>query len=990
MMKGKIANWCRRAGASALSIAMTIGGLSLAPMQVNAENDDASEILLASFWTSDEDTSDTLYFSTDGLNFYEICEAYTDATPNDANSNSITMARHNYKYAVGDALKQLPEYNPSVVSGLDVTPQVLALDENGNYVYDSTATTNDETLHDPSIIYKDGYFWMISGFPTGTGVNRRVVTMLGYSKDLLHWSFPTSGSSTNIKLSEVPNVNNERAQYYNADEWDMVAPDFFVDDNGDIYVVFSIGYFALFHEEDERENKTVNDEMYPYIVKISDIKMPEYRDAKVTGKNAENQDVYEISKAYVPDPAKFPESADKLQVTYSDATPIKLPCMTERANVGHNHIDASFFKEGEYYYYTIKENGVTNEIWRIKDLSKTGDPSAWEEVVYDAVTGYEGPCLTKFGGEYFLYMDRLSTFKPTNLNGDMEGAFGSEGTWVAKATTGTTGKLDVYTGWLEDNVKEIKTYKKDKTTLKANRHGTVITVSGDAAKVVRAAARAAGYKDEDLFGTWKESDWTATGWYQKETYLDKSIHGTDVAFYKYYYENGKRIGTSFDTDMGVEKGFNDQWKPDDSGNPYFFKSDKSDPDLDGKIFCSSADDGYNKGEVQLTLPVDLDYYNQVGAAAYGTADSAWRWMRYDWKGVIRKCGNEDNNRLYQDGNTKKWYRYDPETGYMVKGAFSYINANGDKCFMWFDPQTGEQIKGGEGATFETWFNGGAMNGSTDAFAKFTINRRNFMVDQYGSIWYNRYDLGADGIVRGPYLQNLQEEGALPTVEYHSPKLDILSEENHPDEGWYKPDGDEGAWYWYEGGVRQGTSIDPKGVYGRDAGSGKSINRGREIASNDKWYWLDSDAQGKRAVGKEVWVPYIFQDEGTWDKETIENIAKESDACMVNYVCECMLTATGKWVRYDEEGQMLKGWVTIEGPLADIYTDQVGNTYYYDTKTGLMAKGWIKMDDKVYYFDEVSGVLTKGEKTFDEGTDKEKVYNFDPVTGECENPPKDIL
>ncbi len=66
--------------------------------------------------------------------------------------------------------------------------------------------------------------------------------------------------------------------------------------------------------------------------------------------------------------------------------------------------------------------------------------------------------------------------------------------------------------------------------------------------------------------------------------------------------------------------------------------------------------------------------------------------------------------------------------------------------------------------------------------------------------------------------------------------------------------------------------------------------------------------------------------------------------------------SGKWVRYDNEGKMLKGWVTIEGDLADIYPDQAGNTYYYDRKTGLMAKGATVIDGIEYYFDEITGVL----------------------------------
>ena len=54
--------------------------------------------------------------------------------------------------------------------------------------------------------------------------------------------------------------------------------------------------------------------------------------------------------------------------------------------------------------------------------------------------------------------------------------------------------------------------------------------------------------------------------------------------------------------------------------------------------------------------------------------------------------------------------------------------------------------------------------------------------------------------------------------------------------------------------------------------------------------------------------------------------------------------------------MLKGWVTIQGALAEKYPKQAGNTYYYDTQTGLMARGWITIDGTQHFFNEITGVL----------------------------------
>lgn len=55
--------------------------------------------------------------------------------------------------------------------------------------------------------------------------------------------------------------------------------------------------------------------------------------------------------------------------------------------------------------------------------------------------------------------------------------------------------------------------------------------------------------------------------------------------------------------------------------------------------------------------------------------------------------------------------------------------------------------------------------------------------------------------------------------------------------------------------------------------------------------------------------------------------------------------TGKWVRYDADGRMVKGWQnTAEG------------TYYFEEITGAMAKGHVSIDGKEHYFDEITGIM----------------------------------
>lgn len=115
---------------------------------------------------------------------------------------------------------------------------------------------------------------------------------------------------------------------------------------------------------------------------------------------------------------------------------------------------------------------------------------------------------------------------------------------------------------------------------------------------------------------------------------------------------------------------------------------------------------------------------------------------------------------------------------------------------------------------------------------------------------------------------------------------------------------KGADFWYEKGVRQGLD-----------------GRGKEIydPASDAWYWLDAVDQGKKATSKDV---YQESEAGQW--------ADRPDG-------------TGKWVRYDAQGHMIKGWSTDK-------------RYYFDPIYGTMAKGDAVIDGRTYHFDKNTGVL----------------------------------
>ena len=134
-------------------------------------------------------------------------------------------------------------------------------------------------------------------------------------------------------------------------------------------------------------------------------------------------------------------------------------------------------------------------------------------------------------------------------------------------------------------------------------------------------------------------------------------------------------------------------------------------------------------------------------------------------------------------------------------------------------------------------------------------------------------------------------------------------------GWVEENGKK---YWYEKGVKQGTEGRGKEIYDPDS---------------DAWYWLDAVQGGAMTVNKDV---YQESAAGQW--------ADRPDG-------------TGKWVRYDENGHMVKGWQT---------TDK--GTYYFDLITGAMAKGAGDIDGVPCAFDEYTGIALDGQWLTIKGAD----------------------
>ena len=124
--------------------------------------------------------------------------------------------------------------------------------------------------------------------------------------------------------------------------------------------------------------------------------------------------------------------------------------------------------------------------------------------------------------------------------------------------------------------------------------------------------------------------------------------------------------------------------------------------------------------------------------------------------------------------------------------------------------------------------------------------------------------------------------------------------------WYNIDN---APYWYENGIRQGME-----------------GRGKEIydPASDGWYWLDAVDGGKKAVSKDV-----------YQESYAGQFADRADG-------------TGKWVRYDENGHMIKGFDVRNG----------NEVYYFDEQTGAMAKGTVVIKGVEYYFNPATGICER--------------------------------
>lgn len=261
------------------------------------------------------------------------------------------------------------------------------------------------------------------------------------------------------------------------------------------------------------------------------------------------------------------------------------------------------------------------------------------------------------------------------------------------------------------------------------------------------------------------------------------------------------------------------------------------------------------------------------------------------------CGTETtrhlNGWLVEDG-VSYWYEYGVKQGLENRGKEIY-DAESD-AWYWLDS-----------------VQGGAKTVSKDVYQKSAagIWAEDLMTGKGKWVRYDAeghmvkgWQTTADGTYYFDLTYGTMAKGyaTIDGVEYYFNKETGLLERTVGEAvefGWKTIDGNA---YWYENYNRQGCLRNEDSNY-----------RGKEIydPESDAWYWLDAQTDGSKAVSKDVYY--------------------------IDY--------PAKWVRYDENGRMVKGWQTTEN-----------GTYYFDMITGKMAKGTVKIDDKEYVFDDVTGIL----------------------------------
>lgn len=302
----------------------------IAPTSAQPVSADVGDnVLVGVFFSSDTDLTDTIYASKDGFTFNRISTAFKQRSSN-----------HSYAY--------------------------------GHYC-----------IGCPSIIYRNGYFWMLSGWNRCDG---KIWVTISYSKDLVNWTHPEGAAlmsgTHGIPVDAAPSSGRG---------FDLTAPEWFLDSDGSLYIVVSCGYLGLYH------GHAGDDHMQVYIAKVN-----------------------ELSASGTPSGGhSLPQN-----LRFSTGTAHKLSLNGD----GADRIDSCIYQEGGSYYLVTKKNGLTMEIY--KSASVMGDD--WRLVNGKATYSWEGPSVVRFGGQYLMYVDHVVGLTATGTSVAVSGSMEASGGWQIK------------------------------------------------------------------------------------------------------------------------------------------------------------------------------------------------------------------------------------------------------------------------------------------------------------------------------------------------------------------------------------------------------------------------------------------------------------------------------------------------------------------------------------------------------------------------------
>lgn len=243
----------------------------------------------------------------------------------------------------------------------------------------------------------------------------------------------------------------------------------------------------------------------------------------------------------------------------------------------------------------------------------------------------------------------------------------------------------------------------------------------------------------------------------------------------------------------------------------------------------------------------------------------------------------------EEGGNLYWYENGVKQG--TEGRGKEIYDPGTDAWYWLDAVDGGRMAKNKDVYLESW--GGQYADREDGTGKWV-----------------RYD-GNGHMVKGwdsknetYYFDPVTGAMAKGLTEIDGKQCAFTEIEGYGITGWIQINGGD---YYYEDGVRLGTEYGGQEIYDKET---------------DSWYYLDAAQDGKKAVNKDV---YQRSEAGPWAED-------KKIGC-------------GKWVRYDKNGRMVKGWDT----------DSRGR-YYFDPTYGTMAKGKVVIDGKTFWFDNVTGIL----------------------------------